>query len=83
MDRSDLKVESNHWGRAIAPFEPCDIPTGLIGLKLHYYRKKSIVEKKKKVASLGNRLHLVGYRNVTMPLKTCWITPAGLFVFTQ
>jgi hypothetical protein len=44
VDCSELKVELNHWGRVIAPCEPCDIPTGRIGLKLHYYRTKSIAK---------------------------------------
>jgi hypothetical protein len=44
VDRSALKVESNHWGRALARCEPRDIPTGLIGLTLHYCGAKSFAE---------------------------------------
>ena len=36
-----------------------------------------------KVASLGSRLHTLGHRNVTIELKTRWLTPAGLLVSTQ
>ena len=39
--------------------------------------------KQSKVASLGRRLHRVGHRNVTIPLKTRWLTPAGLCVSAQ
>ena len=35
------------------------------------------------LASPGNRLHKLGHRNVTIPLKTRWFTPAGLCVSTQ
>jgi arylsulfatase len=35
------------------------------------------------VASPRSRLHKRGHRNVTIPLKTRWITPAGLCVSTQ
>ena len=39
--------------------------------------------KHSKVASLGRRLHRLGHRNVTHPLKTRWLTPAGLCISTR
>jgi len=35
------------------------------------------------VASPRNRLHKLGHRNVTIPLKTRWFTPAGLCISTR
>jgi hypothetical protein len=39
-------------------------------------------EKRSTLASPGNRLHKLGHRKVTIPLKTRWLTPAGLCVST-
>jgi hypothetical protein len=40
-------------------------------------------EKRSPVASPRSRLHRLGHRNVTIPLKTRWFTPAGLCVSTR
>jgi hypothetical protein len=49
----------------------------------HFFMFRPLPPKHSKVASLGRRLHRLGHRNVTHPLKTRWLTPAGLCISTR
>jgi hypothetical protein len=63
-------------------FEALNRSTDLWTLPV-FFIVRPVFPKQSKVASLGRRLHKLGHRNVTIPLKTRWLTPAGLCVSTQ
>jgi hypothetical protein len=48
-----------------------------------FFMVRRHLPKQSTVASLGRRFHTLGHRNVTIPLQTRWLTPAGLLVSTQ
>jgi hypothetical protein len=43
-----------------------------------FFTVRPQLPKQIKVASLGRRLHRLGHRNVTIPLKTRWFTIVGM-----